>query len=140
MLIILIDDCGFGASSAFGGEALIAVAVGLPAAVLAWVGPLGGLDVARGAGFVLKSVLLIYVLVLMLTRVFRTRTVTLETVGLAICSYLMTAVVFEPRPIPSMIPAAIAAKRGLKAPEANGRLRLRGCWRSFSMSTRSLMM
>lgn len=90
MIAAAVVVCGTGRR-----QALIAVAVGLPAAVLVWVGPLGGLDLTRGTGFVLKSVLLIYVLVLMLTRIFRTRVVTLETVGLAICSYLMTAVVWS---------------------------------------------
>ena len=36
--------------------------------------------------------------------------------------------------------APTMAKRGLSAPEASGRLRFWGCCRSFSMSTRSLMM
>jgi len=73
----------------------VALALAAPAAILPWISRSDSLTALSLTGSVTTSLLYLFVLVLMLKRVFRTGRVTLETVLLAVTSYLMTAIVWS---------------------------------------------
>ena len=73
---------------------VIAVALGLPAAVLTWLATPQELNVFSVASLLFSAALWIYVLALMLLRIVRTRVITRETLYLAVSSYMLLGFVW----------------------------------------------
>jgi hypothetical protein len=72
----------------------IAVALGIPAAVLAWISTPQVLSPLNVASLLCGAALWIYVVALMLLRILRTRVVTLQTLYLAVSSYMLLGFVW----------------------------------------------
>ncbi len=67
----------------------IACALGFPAAILSWLTTPGIMSPLNVASLIFGAALWVYVVALMLLRILRTRTVTLETLYLAVSSYML---------------------------------------------------
>lgn len=67
----------------------VAAVLGFPAAVLAWIATPGQLAAFNLASAFFGSALWIYVITLMILRIARTRVVTLQTIYLAVSSYIL---------------------------------------------------
>lgn len=67
----------------------VALALGTPALLGNWLGPFFSQDAAQVVADVCSVLLFVYLIYLMVRSILRTHTVTLETILLSICSYVM---------------------------------------------------
>ena len=72
----------------------IALALGIPAAIAGWIGSHPNMGIPSKLEATFSVLLFFYVVILMLRRIFRTRTVTRETLYLAVSTYLLVGVVW----------------------------------------------